>query len=37
MIRIALGAPLIIAGQTITTLGYRIAGAVHLNPHRRQS
>lgn len=37
MSRIALGAPWIIAGEIVTTIGYRIAGANHLNPHRRPS
>ena len=37
MIRILAGAPLIIVGEVVTTIGYAIAGATHLNPHRRQS
>lgn len=37
MIRIMLGAPFILAGQAATTLGYALAGARHLNPHRRTS
>lgn len=35
MLRIALGAPLIIVGEVVTTIGYALAGARHLNPHRR--
>lgn len=35
--RIAMAAPLLVAGQAITTLAYRVAGAAHLNPHRRTS
>lgn len=37
MIRIILAAPLIVTGQTISTIGYALAGAAHLNPHRRSS
>ena len=36
MIRILAGAPLIIVGEVVTTIGYAIAGARRLNPHRRR-
>lgn len=36
MIRVLAGIPLILSGQIITTLGYRVAGARHLNPHNRR-
>lgn len=35
--RILLSIPLILTGQVISSIGYRVAGAVHLNPHRRPS
>lgn len=35
--RILASIPLILGGQVITTLGYRVAGARHLNPHTRRS
>jgi hypothetical protein len=35
--RILASIPLILAGQAISTLGYRVAGARHLNPHTRSS
>lgn len=35
MIRILAGAPLIIVGEVVTSIGYALAGARHLNPHRR--
>lgn len=37
MIRLALAAPWLLAGQAITDIGFLIAGARHLNPHRRSS
>jgi len=37
VIRILAGAPLIIVGEVVTTIGYRLAGAPHLNPHTRRS
>jgi len=36
-VRIVASIPLILAGQAITSIGYRIAGAAHLNPFRRTS
>lgn len=35
--RVLVSIPLILAGKAITDLGYIIAGANHLNPHRRSS
>lgn len=35
MIRALIAAPWLIAGETLTTIGFHIAGARHLNPHRR--
>jgi len=37
MIRILASMPVILTGQAITSIGYRIAGATHLNPFRRPS
>lgn len=37
MIRILAATPFIISGKIVTTIGYAIAGADHLNPHRRSS
>lgn len=37
MIRLLAAAPWLIAGQAITDVGFWIAGARHLNPHRRPS
>jgi len=37
MIRVLAAAPFILAGQLITEIGYAVAGAPHLNPHRRLS
>lgn len=36
MIRILTASPLILTGQAITSIGYRLAGAQHLNPHNRR-
>lgn len=35
MIRIALATPFILTGKAVTTIGYHVAGAAHLNPHER--
>ncbi len=37
MIRLLVAAPVIVAGEVLTTIGFAIAGASHLNPHRRTS
>jgi hypothetical protein len=37
MIRILTATPLILTGQAITSIGYRLAGAEHLNPHKRNT
>lgn len=37
MIRILVSIPLILGGRAITNVGYAVAGATHLNPHRRTS
>ena len=35
--RILASIPLILTGQIITSIGYTVAGANHLNPFRRSS
>ena len=35
MIRIVLAAPALIAGRALTSIGYAIADARHLDPHAR--
>jgi hypothetical protein len=37
MIRILTATPLILTGQAITSIAYRLAGAPHLNPHKRDT